>query len=101
MKRRKELQSLLEEILGSRNVYFSPPESVKLKYPCIIYSKEDEIVRHADDIPYKRDDVYEVTVIDRNPDSDIPDKIAELQSCRFTRSFTSDNLNHHVYRLAY
>lgn len=101
MKRRMELQTLLEEILGSKHVYFSPPESVKLRYPCIIYKKSDEIVRHADDIPYKRDDVYEVTVIDRNPDSDIPDKIANLQSCRFTRSFTSDNLSHHVYRLAY
>lgn len=101
MKRRLELQILLEEILGSRNVYFSPPESVKLKYPCIIYDKEDEIIRHADDIPYKRDDIYEVTVIDRNPDSDIPDKIAELPSCRFVRSFTSDNLSHHVYRLAF
>lgn len=101
MKYRLELQKLLETILGSRNVYFSPPEDVKLKYPCIIYNKEDEIVRHADDIPYKKDDVYEVTVIDRNPDSEIPDKISELKFCRFTRSFTSDNLNHHVYRLTF
>lgn len=101
MKRRRELQTLLEEILGSRNVYFSPPESVKLKYPCIIYKKTDEMVRHADDIPYKRDDIYEVTIIDRDPDSPIPDKIGNLQSCEFTRSFTSDNLSHHVYRLAF
>ncbi len=101
MKRRLELQTLLEEILGSRNVYFSPPESVKLKYPCIIYEKSDEIVRYADDIPYKRDDVYEITVIDRDPDSEIPDKVSDLKSCAFTRSFTNDNLNHNVYRLIY
>jgi len=30
---RLELQNLLENILGSRNVYFQPPENLKLNYP--------------------------------------------------------------------
>ena len=38
---RLELQSKLEELLGSRNVYYQPPESLKMKYPAIRYSKED------------------------------------------------------------
>ena len=32
MASRLKLQTMLEEILGSRNVYFNPPESVKMKY---------------------------------------------------------------------
>lgn len=97
--RRIELQTLLEKILGSRNVYFQPPESIKLKYPCIIYEREDENVKFADDLNYSRTKLYTVTVIDKNPDSDIPDKISDLAYCIFQRHFTSDNLNHDVYRL--
>ena len=41
MPSRLELQTLLEEILGSRNVYFQPPESVKMNYPAIVYSLDD------------------------------------------------------------
>ena len=35
---RLELQNKLEELLGSRHVYFQPPESVKMEYPAIKYS---------------------------------------------------------------
>ena len=35
--RRNDLQKLLVEVLGSKNVYFQPPESVKMKYPAIVY----------------------------------------------------------------
>ena len=38
MSRRTELQTLLEEILGSKNVYFQPPDTVSMKYPAIVYS---------------------------------------------------------------
>ena len=97
--RRIELQSLLEEILGSRNVYFQPPSSIALKYPCIVYEREDENVKHADDSTYSRIKLYTVTVIDKDPDSEIPDKISDLPLCTFQRHFTSENLNHDVYRL--
>jgi hypothetical protein len=54
---------------------------------------------HADDIPYRSRMCYGVTVIDPNPDSEIPAKIAALPLCRFARHFTADNLNHDVYNL--
>ena len=41
MKTRYELHEFLCEILGSRNVYFQPPESVKMKYPAIVYERTD------------------------------------------------------------
>lgn len=94
MASRLELHEVLCEILGSRNVYFQPPESVKLKYPCIIYEKNDMDMLHADDRSYHSFLSYRVTVIDKDPDSEIPLKIAELPKCRYDRNFKSDNLNH-------
>lgn len=99
MRSRIELQEILEELLGSRNVYFQPPENFKLKYPCIVYNKSDEDNRFADDAKYLRMNVYELTIIDKDPDSLIPEDISELPFCSFDRYFVSDNLNHYSYRL--
>lgn len=99
MKTRLELQSLLEEILGSRHVYFQPPESLKLKYPCIVYERSDEMNRFADNKKYSRFKRYDITVIYHNPDSDLPDKIAEIDTAVFERTFISNNLYHDTYRI--
>lgn len=96
---RLELQSILTDILESNHVYFQPPPSVQMEYPCIVYSRDYELYNYADDITYKRRKRYLVTVIDRNPDSEIPDKIAELPLCTYDRFYTADNLNHDVYKL--
>lgn len=99
---RVQLQALLEELLGTRNVYFQPPETVKLVYPCIIYSrgfigKTD----FANDKPYQHRIRYEVTIVDADPDSKIPENIASLPMCVFERSYTANNLNHDLYNLYY
>lgn len=96
---RLELQVLLETLLGSRNVYFQKPPTTGMKYPCIIYKRDDVDTKHADNQPYNRRKRYQVTVIDSNPDSDIPDMIADLPLCEFDRFYTADNLNHDVYQL--
>lgn len=96
---RIELQVLLEEVLGSRNVYFQPPESLKLHYPCIVYERSDLRIDRANNHLYRKKNCYTVTVIDRNPDSEILDRMAELEYCGFDRHFVSDNLNHDVFRL--
>lgn len=100
-KDRVELQNILETILGSRNVYFQPPSSIKLKYPCIIYNKSNEWVNSADDMDYSNYNMYSITVIDKNPDTKIGDSIRNLPHCSFDRSYIVDNLNHYVYRLYY
>jgi len=99
MAQRLELQTVFVGILGSPNVYFQPPPTIKMEYPCIVYRRDYELANHADDIPYRRRKRYLVTVIDRNPDSDIPDKVAELPMCTYDRFYTADNLNHDVYKL--
>lgn len=96
---RLELQDLLTSILETDNVYFQPPPTIQMDYPCIVYRRDYELSEHADDIPYKRRKRYLVTVIDRDPDSGIPDKIAALPLCVYDRFYTADNLNHDVYKL--
>lgn len=96
---RLSLQALLTALLGSSNVYFQPPPSLAMNYPCIVYKRDDVNTEFADNKPYKHKKRYQVTVIDRDPDSVIPDKVAALPMCVFDRFFTADNLNHDVYNL--
>lgn len=99
MARRLELQNVLIDILGSNNVYFQPPPSIQMEYPCIVYHRDDENTYYADNKPYKTKRRYQVTVIDRNPDSEIPERVSELPLCVYDRFYTADNLNHDVYKL--
>jgi hypothetical protein len=99
MAQRQQLHNILKTILGSNNVYFQPPESVKMNYPAIVYRRNQDSVDFADNKPYKRYIRYQVTVIDANPDSLIPGKIAELRLCKFDRFYAADNLNHDVFNI--
>lgn len=101
MSNRLELQSLLEEVLGSKNVYFQPPANVSMKYPAIVYSLSRIGNKHANDNVYMQSTSYSVTVIDKNPDSEIVDRVSRLPMCRFDRNYKSDNLNHNVFTIYY
>lgn len=99
MGRRLELQTLLETLTPV--VYFTPPNDTQIQYPCIIYQRYIATSEFADNIPYTRNQRYQVTVIDSDPDSLIPDKVAELPMCTKNRFFVAGNLNHDVYNLYY
>lgn len=98
---RQQLQADLQALLGSSNVYFQPPESVKMQYPCIVYQRDNASTIFADDHPYRHTQRYQVTVIDRNPDSEIPDKVAKLPMTTYNRFFAVDGLNHDVFVMYY
>lgn len=100
-KSRLSLQSELENLLGSRKVFFQPPPTIRLSYPCIIYELADYDIDHADDIKYGIMKRYSITVIDKNPDSELPDALIKLEYCSFDRFYTIDNLNHWVFTLFY
>lgn len=91
----------LHEILKglTENVYFQPPNGLQMQYPCVVYQRDDLNTIFADNRPHRTDIRYMITVIDRDPDSDIPDKVAQLPLCTFDRFYTADNLNHDVYNL--
>ena len=101
MKTRLELHEELIKILGSKNVYFQPPESLKLNYPAIVYSISDIRNTFACDDVYNQSHFYKVTVLDYNPDSEISNKISKLPKAKFNTFFTSDRINHYVYTIYY
>lgn len=90
---------MFENILGSRNVYFQPPPSVKIKYPAIVYSLDTIEVDHANNRLYKKIPKYTATLIDTNPSSEYLVKIMNLPYSKFDRFYTSDNLNHFVFTI--
>lgn len=100
-KSRTELHEELCALLGSRNVYFQPPPSVKMKYDAIVYTLGNNDVKHADDRRYLISKRYTVTAISSNPDSDLYERLMEMPYTRFDRFYTSDNLNHWVITLYY
>lgn len=99
MASRLELQSMLEKLLGSRNVYFQPPSSIRMNYPAIVYSRKDIDNVYANNDTYLQTKAYNVIVIDKNPDSEIVEKVSILPKCRFDNHYVADNLNHDAFTL--
>ena len=98
---RLSLHSKLCDLLGTRNVYFQPPESIKLSYPCIVYSRDSVSTTFADNNPYSHTKRYAVMVISKDPDSILPDKLAMMKTSSFKTQFTSNNLHHTVFTIYY
>lgn len=100
--RRLSLHKELKEVVGSDSVYFQPPSTIQMKYPCIVYNRDfmDEV--YANNRTYANRYRYSVTVIDKSPDSEILDKLKErFTLISFDRHYISDNLNHDVFTLYY
>lgn len=98
-----ETQNLQDAINqeARRHVYYQPPPSFRIAYPCIVYSLSSIDTKFADNIPYAHQKQYSVTVIDKNPDSMIVDKVANLPRCSFDRMYTADNLYHWAFTIHY
>lgn len=101
MGKRLQLQSELERLLGSRNVYYQPPSQSQMVYPCIKYELSDEKTGYSNNRKYLFRKKYQLTIIDKNPDSNIPNIISEMSLCKFDRHYTADGLNHFVYNIYY
>lgn len=96
MNSRIELHEKLCELLGSRNVYYQPPESVKIEYPAIVYSKNNIRSTFANGAAYSFSCRYELIVIDKKPDNPVVEKLLMLPYCSHDRTYKADNLNHDV-----
>ncbi len=99
MSRRLELHKILTGIKGVLKVYFQPPASIKMEYPCIRYAIDQDYNQRANNELYSHRIRYTVTVMDKNPDSVIPDALRVLPYCSFDRFYTADNLNHWVFSI--
>lgn len=99
MSNRIILQTRLETVLGSRNVYFSPPKSVQMQFPAIVYSREPMDKIYADNDVYLQKQKYKVVLIDKRPDSPIFYALTRMQYCRHITTYQSDNMNHDVFEI--
>lgn len=99
MANRLNLDNKFREILGNGNVYFNPPESVKMNYEAIRYTRKTIENKFANNSVYKQDDCYEVIAIYKNPDSDLPRKISRLPKCSHDRQYVAGNLIHDVFTI--
>lgn len=98
-RKRVDLHRTLKDICP--HCWYQPKSNVEIVYPCIIYELTDMPVQHADNRPYYIGHTYQLTVIDRDPESQIREAVVKLPRCRFVRSFDSDNLHHYVFRIDY
>lgn len=96
MASRLDLQTKLEKILGSRNVYYQPPSSVTMNYPAIVYFRKSIDKVYANDSTYRTLTPYEVIYVRKNSESEIVDRLLELPYSSYDRNYTSDNLHHDV-----
>ena len=99
---RTDFGNKLKEVSGYNNVYFQPPESFKMSYPCIRYDISDVDVARADDTAYKRKIRYTVTRMGNKSDEYIIDAFLNaFPYCRFDRRYITDNLYHDVFIIYY
>ena len=95
---RPVLQTMLEEIQIAANetphVYFEPPESVKMSYPCFVYHFTDLNKVNADDGTYLVSEEYSVRYISKKPDPQIPKALMMLSRVSFDGHYVVDNLHH-------
>lgn len=94
MANRLDLQSKMEELLGNKNVYYDPPESIKMSYPAIKYTKSDIVTTSADDGKYSISCRYDITHISKKPDSEVINKLLALPYCSYDRHYVANNLHH-------
>lgn len=97
--RRLELHEMLKSVMTNGNVYHQPPESLKLKYPCLVYERARDFTLHADDMKYHRRLRYTVTLIDKKSLSDYLEPMMDLPYCTYDRHFATDDLNHDVFTI--
>lgn len=99
MSQRTTLQEKLEQILGTDHVYFQPPSTIRMQYPCIKYDIQQKQYIYANNKKYLDGTTYSLTLMDYDPESPYVRAIEDLPYCRFNRKYKADQLNHFVFDL--
>lgn len=100
MVRRYELHEKICDILGSRNVYFQAPSTLKMKYPCVRYDLSGFDTKHANDGVYNYSKRYDGVIIDLDPDTEIPEKMLMAFSFfSLGKPYIADGLYHYPFTL--
>lgn len=99
------LHDLLSQVLEKeypekkQNCYYEPPANIKMDYPCIIYNMDNTQRVFADNKTYNLRKKYTVTLIDPDPDSNLPYYMMDIPYTSFDRVYSTEGLSHFVFSL--
>jgi hypothetical protein len=97
--RRIQLHEKLCSILGSRNVYYDPPENVKMQYDCIVYSLSQVSQVYANNFTYTYSPGCLITIITRTPEAQariVDELMKTFPYAGWDRAYMIDHLHHAV-----
>lgn len=97
MAQRADLKAELEK-LGVK-LYYNPPESIKMDYPCIVYNLDNMDSSFANNSKYLTNKSYELKYITFDVDDPMVDTIYNLPYCKFDRPYNADDLHHFVFTI--
>lgn len=101
-KRSDELIAFLEST-NTGKVYFQPPSSVRLEYPCWVIERTTSYQPKAGDLTYLFRPGYKLMYINRDePDPEILPMLGRnLSHVNYQNHYVADNLHHDVYNIYY
>lgn len=79
------------------HVYYQPPANITMVYPAIVYEYDRASDTNANNQAYSMHDGYRVTVLDRDPDSDIPNLVRRLPMASLVTKNVKDGLHHTIF----
>ena len=98
----KRLDLHTELLSFAPNAYFQPPPSVRISYPCFVYSLSRIATKYASNTAYANHRCYNVTYISTEPVDDLlTDILTHFKYIRLDRIYTADELYHYVFVLFY
>lgn len=90
---REELSKILRRIQGNDNIYFQPPETIKMEYDAIDYSISNKHIKRADNRAYLTYNKYTLICISHKKENPVVQKlIEELPMCSYDRGYAQNNL---------
>ncbi len=97
---RMEFGKKLRSLEDGSHTYFQPPSSVRIEYPCFIYSRDVGRTMRADDRRYGYAEGYEVIYITTDPDTVTPQKVMDAFTyCSDGKPYIKDGLYHYPFTI--
>ena len=96
--KRLKLQNRLETII--EHVYFQPPDTIIMEYPCIVYNLISDNGYYANNALYKHVLEFQITVIttDALPNETMTE-LLQIEYSRFDRHYVADHLHHYLFTI--
>lgn len=93
-----ELQAEYAALEGVKNAYYQDPGDSSMHPPYVMIDESaPNDVKHADNVIFSKMKGYQITLVLRDPVSEIPDLVEALPYTRFDRKFRTNGLHHYTY----